>query len=353
MPLREADIRMLLFNVRRRSILSVHGMRFKNKIFITAAISCAALLFCACAGKGTADEGEAAVSQSDIVTEETQVTTAVSTVLKPKSKQDFINNSDIPAVKAAVAAKEESMADRPDHITIKGVDIPSDTKSLTLNNKGLTNEDIADLKYLIDLEELQIYENNITDLSVLQGLTNLTTLSLFKNKVSDLTPLAGLVNLQTLYLRSNEITDISPLAGLTKITNLDLSDNDIEDISALSGMTGMMLLKLNDNNIEDISALGNMASMDRVHIQNNRIKDITPLWRMTQLTELYAENNEITDISVLGEMKKLGWLKLSDNPVEDLSPICELPVLKKLWISGIPADREALEEYLPDCIITY
>lgn len=325
--------------------------RFLNISAIIATASAVMLSFSSCAGKDEAPE-EGAEGEETSVSEEVEVT-EISVKMTPKSKEDFFKNSDNPAVQAAVSAKEESIADRPAYITIKGVEFSTDITSLTLNAKELTDEDIADLRYMINLRELQIYENNITDLSPLTGLTELTSLSVFKNNVSDLTPLKGLVNLQTLYLRSNDISDITPLAGLTDITNLDLSDNHISDISALSGMKSMRLLKLNDNEIEDISPLGNMSFIDRIHIQNNRISDINPLWRMTETTEIYAENNNISDISVVSEMKNLGWLKLSGNPIEDLSPVYELTGLKKLWITDTGASTEGLAEALPDCNITY
>ncbi|MGN0641704.1 MAG: leucine-rich repeat domain-containing protein [Huintestinicola sp.] len=280
--------------------------------------------------------------------------------LIPKSKLDYLNASDVPAVSMAVAAKEEAMADMPETITIKGVEYSTQLTSLTLGNMGLTNEDIEPLKYMINLKELHIYQNNISDLTPLTGLTKLQTLSLFKNDISDLTPIAGLVNLQTLYLRSNDITDISPLSELVNITNLDLSCNHIRDISAISGMTGMKLLKLNDNEITDISALEGMTMMDRVHLQNNSITDITSFWRMEKVTEIYLENNEVTDITVLADLKTLGWLKLSGNPVEDISPVYDLTGLKKLWIEGVSLnvtgdfnELDKLKENLPACVITY
>ncbi len=278
--------------------------------------------------------------------------------LIPKSKLDYLNGSDLPEVSAAVSAKEAAMAEMPDFITIKGVEYSTDLTSLTLNNLGLTNEDIADLKYMLNLTELHIYQNNISDLSCIQGLTKLRTLSLFKNNISDLTPIGGLTNLTTLHLRSNNITDISPLKNLTNLTNLDLSDNSISDISALAGMKGMKLLKLNDNKIRDIGALNDMSLMDRVHLQNNEITDITPLWRMSAVTEIYLENNQITDITILSELRTLGWLKLSNNPIEDLSPIYELDGMKKLYISGIEListkdfdELAHLQECMPNCKI--
>lgn len=325
-------------------------------------------LFTGCAGSGdvsAANSGNSELSKDELVSKvdnlESQlaeVQTDAAPTLIPKSKADYLNGSDLPEVSAAVSAKEEAMADLPETITIKGVEYPTTLTSLTLNNMGLTNEDIADLKYMLNLTELHIYQNNISDLTPLTGLRNLQTLSLFKNNISDLTPLSGLTNLKNLYLRDNAITDISPLKNLTGLTNLDLSDNEISDISPLKDMKSMMLLKLNDNRITDISPLEGMTMMDRVHLQDNMITDIFPLWRMSAVTEIYINNNQITDITPLAELRTLGWLKLSDNPITDLSPVYELTELKKLYIINIDLktssdfnELEYLGQHLPDCVI--
>ena len=77
------------------------------------------------------------------------------------------------------------------------------------------------------LTELNLYNNNIPDITPLAGLTNLTTLLLQYNNISELTPLAGLTNLTVLVLEANNFTDITPLAGMTNFHRLWLSENQI------------------------------------------------------------------------------------------------------------------------------
>ena len=85
--------------------------------------------------------------------------------------------------------------------------------------------------------DLDLSNNQITDISPLAGLTNLTNfglLNLGRNKISDLSPLAGLTNLERLNLSYNQISDLSPLKGLTNLKSLDLSGNPIpEDQKAM------------------------------------------------------------------------------------------------------------------------
>jgi formylglycine-generating enzyme required for sulfatase activity len=91
-------------------------------------------------------------------------------------------------------------------------------------------------------------------LSVLQKIkeakdSGATELDLWSNNISDITPLAGLTNLQWLDLWSNNISDLSPLAGLTNLTRLGLSNNNISDLTPLAGLTNLEWVYLVDNPI--------------------------------------------------------------------------------------------------------
>lgn len=271
-----------------------------------------------------------------------------------RDKSDYMLGKDNPAVSEAAAAKKEVMADLPQFITIKGEEYSTDLTTLTLNSKGLVDDDIKDLKYMVNLTELHIYQNNITDITPLKGLTNLKVLSLFSNKISDLSPLAGLVSLDNLYLRANNISDISPLDGLLGLTVLDVSENNISDITPLADMRNLTLLRLNDNNITDISALSSMKHIDRLHLQNNNISDITPVMNMEEITEIYLENNLISNVEPLMSLTTLGWVKLGKNPVTNLNPLTNLINLKKLYIEDIsiaPEELQSLVDKLPGVTI--
>ena len=61
-------------------------------------------------------------------------------------------------------------------------------------------EDITPIGSLKKLEYLEIFHNNITDVSCLKDLKYLMDLNLVKNKVKDLTPLAEIKSLQRLWI---------------------------------------------------------------------------------------------------------------------------------------------------------
>ena len=98
---------------------------------------------------------------------------------------------------------------------------------------------LAGIEHLIALKWLNLYDNQITDLTPLAFLTNLNTLYLHYNQIVDITPLNQLNNLETLDLYGNQIVDIAPLQQLINLNRLTLHDNQIVDLSPLVANTGL------------------------------------------------------------------------------------------------------------------
>ena len=79
-----------------------------------------------------------------------------------------------------------------DYVTIGGQQYSTSLTELHLQSQHLEDEDIVHLRYM----------------------TNLTQLSLVNNEISDLTPLSGLHNLTDLFLNSNPISNWSPISHM-------------------------------------------------------------------------------------------------------------------------------------------
>ncbi len=280
-------------------------------------------------------------------------------------------------------------------ITIQGTEYSTDLMQLELNGLGLTDGDILDLKYMINLRYLNLDDNNLTDLSPVSGLTDLEQLSVYKNPdLTDLSPLAGLTGLRNVNFDSSLVTDYSFMAGMTKLEYVNLfdvqedtdlsalsgltnvksiaiaSNNFTPDLSFLSGMTGLRSLSLQVNpSLEelDLSFAANMTELTHLDIYNYSqdavsVTDLTPLAGLTKLqelsipaevkslaplaglTELRSLNLEtrnrngsyypLTDISALSGMTKLASLSMGLGDVKDLSPISGLANLTQLYLYG-------------------
>jgi len=121
--------------------------------------------------------------------------------------------------------------------------------------------EIIEEKYRIDWNNeaerhqfttLDLWHNQIIDISCLIHLPQLTKLSLNVNKISNIIPLAKLMQLTELDLSNNLISDIIPLSKLKKLTILDLTSNQITHIpEALLMLNLEITLKARTNNEED------------------------------------------------------------------------------------------------------
>jgi len=200
--------------------------------------------------------------------------------------------------------------------------------SLNLSNMGLTNADIAPLRYMTNLRYLYLYGNQISDLSPLAGLTNLTGLRLQNNQISDLSPLSGLTNLRYVYLYRNQISDLTPLAGLTELRSLHLAYNQVSSIATLSGMVHLRSLNLHHNKINNMSMLGGLADLRYLNISGNQVSDLSPLSGLANLTRFRAYRNQISDLTPLAHLTGLRHLHLAQNQISDLSPISGLTNLE-------------------------
>ena len=147
-----------------------------------------------------------------------------------------------------------------------------------INVAGKGIYDIAGLEFATHLRELDISSNPITDLRPLANLIALESLHLSElvpNTLNlDISPLATLINLKELFLVGNGISDISPLAGLKKLRRLNLSDNHISDFSPLAGLTELQTLQIRRNWTRDISPLAGLVLTD---FQYDEVCEIAPL----------------------------------------------------------------------------
>ncbi len=189
---------------------------------------------------------------------------------------------------------------------------------LKINRLGLKRlpKNIKDFQ---DLQFLNLYFNQIKDISDLSYLKELKILNIRDNQISNIFSLNKLNKLIILGLMGNKINDISVLSELTQITELYLGDNQVRDISVLSNLIKLTKLSLWNNQIKDISALSNLIKLTKLDLCNNQIKNIFPLSNLIKLTELYLGDNRIEDISSLSDLIQLIKLDLSGNSIREIS----------------------------------
>jgi len=183
------------------------------------------------------------------------------------------------------------------------------------------------------ITELQVPDEGISDLTGIENLANLSWLNIFNNNVSNLSPLSGMMSLLVLHMNMNDISDLTPIAGLTNLDQLTVGQNPITNLTPLSGLTKLHVLRLNDIDATDFSPIYGLTQLWSLDIGSNLLGNIAFVSHFTQVKELALYGNAVSDISILAGMTNLEVLTLTFNQISDLSPLTGLTHLRELGLS--------------------
>lgn len=163
-------------------------------------------------------------------------------------------------------------------------------------------EELAGLTYLgtgFDYEQNPPEGSRVKSVEVVKYCLNLTGLELFFNQITDITPLAGLTKLVDLRLGGNPVADIAPLAGLTNLESLALFNCQAKDYTPLSHLTRLKCLQLDYSTIADLTPLSGLAELTGLWLVSTPVTDVSPLAGLTGLTTLNLKECMIGDFSPL------------------------------------------------------
>lgn len=146
------------------------------------------------------------------------------------------NISDITAISSLTKLEYLGLGENSIH-DISPLSWNIELKYLYLSDNDI--DDISPLSGLTNLLRLYLSDNNdISDITPLKNIINLQYLYLANNKINDVTTLSSMKQLKEINLYKNEITDISPLVGIVNsdLNFVNLEYNRIPDILALTGI---------------------------------------------------------------------------------------------------------------------
>ncbi len=193
--------------------------------------------------------------------------------------------------------------------------------------------DVRLLGYFTSLEELELRDNHIAEISFLQELVGLQVLDLRENRIKDISPILNLTNMCELNLRENDISDLTPLSNLAGLTYLNIHSNpNVQSVLPLKDLTGLRTLIMRNVPVhQEVFILENMSQLQRLNLGNCMIADISVLEGLTALEELNLSDNDIRDLSPLPSLSNLVYLNLESNlNVQSLEPLKELVRLETL-----------------------
>lgn len=235
---------------------------------------------------------------------------------------------------------------------LDGIEKCLNLKQLLVSLQSIS--DISPLVSLINLERLDIDQNNlITDGSPLSNLTKLKYLNISENKINNISVLKKLINLEYINVLWNPIADISVVSNFKMLREFMGTNLPITDLSVFSMCTNLEGIFLDFSKINDISAIKNLIKLQRLELSDNEITDISLLSNLKNLSLLWLGNNKIEDISVLQGLENLGSIILNNNKISDIAPLVNnkgLVAGTQIGLTGNPLNDKSINEYVPQLV---
>jgi internalin A len=213
----------------------------------------------------------------------------------------------------------------------KLLSVCSHIQTLILSNRW-THWETSGKEYIIHCQSRGVY-NKLTMLPpALLNLENLYALIISGDSdkpggISDTSSLANLTKLKQLNISNNQITEIKGLDSLISLQQLDISNNQITEIKGLNRLARLQQLNISNNQITEIKGLDRLVSLQQLNISNNQITEIKGLDNLLKLQQLNVSNNQVVEIKQQNGLPNLRKFNLSQNRITDISPL--IPLLER------------------------
>lgn len=109
--------------------------------------------------------------------------------------------------------------------------------SASLSDAYFSNTDVSDFKYFKNITNIEASRAGFKpDFKGITGLSKLKTLNLFSDELSDLSSIAYLDTIEELMVHNNKTKDLTPIKNFKNLKKLNISGNNIKDISPLEDL---------------------------------------------------------------------------------------------------------------------
>lgn len=217
------------------------------------------------------------------------------------------------------------------------------------NDEPLTKEDVK------NISRVHGRGKGIQDLTGLEHCIAVQEIDLEDNEIEDVSPMAELKLLQSINLAGNKIQSIEPLKDLERVQYLELSRNRVRNIAPLAKMTNMRSLYLSENKVRRLGALKNLTKVWTLYVAKNPIKDFAPVGKLKWLSSFDASQCNLEKLDFLKPLTELKYVNVSENKLKDVSVLLEMARADeerrfspfwKLYLKGNPLEEKTAEEQL-------
>ncbi|XP_076980016.1 leucine-rich repeat-containing protein 49 isoform X3 [Tamandua tetradactyla] len=187
---------------------------------------------------------------------------------------------------------------------------------LTLERQKLTVCPVIDGEEHLRL--LNFQHNFITRIQNMSNLQRLIFLDLYDNQIEEISGLSTLRSLRVLLLGKNRIKKISNLENLKSLDVLDLHGNQITLIENVSHLCDLRVLNLARNLLSHVDNLNGLDSLTELNLRHNQITFVRDVDNLPCLQRLFLSFNNISSfetVSCLADCTSLSDITFDGNPI--------------------------------------
>ena len=131
-------------------------------------------------------------------------------------------------------------------------------------------DDLTPIQKLTTLESLGASNSAVKDLHPIEGLKRLDRLDLSHSLVDDesLKSLGSLVNVTELMLDEDTVSDLTPVGNMKKLQKLSIKKTQVQNLAPIAGIKTLKFLYIADSAVTDISPVQSLVSGGMKLMQN-------------------------------------------------------------------------------------
>ncbi len=200
------------------------------------------------------------------------------------------------------------------------------------NPSGAGIKSLEGIEHLVDLSDINLAFNRISDVTPLSNLTHLEVVDLSHNSISDLPVFHSAPNLRRIELNFNRIESLSWLTTehFLALQSLSVAHNHISDVAEIPALNKLSELSIRDNNITDLTPIWQLRELVMLDVGKNRLTNISGIGAVNELRRLFLDRNEFTNVDGIDALANLEELDLSYNRLQSIAPIAGLERLQRL-----------------------
>jgi Leucine-rich repeat (LRR) protein len=191
------------------------------------------------------------------------------------------------------------------------------------------------------------YRRPVRDVKALRYLPQLEGLDLSENEICDIEPLRHCRRLRCLHIDENPIKDLAPLTHIADLRELHISVDQIPTFKQLTEFRRLVRLEIGLGTFDSFEDFPAMPEL-RI-IWGTRVNSLLGLQQFPQLQNLVNFGGEIDSLEPLRDARHLTHVNITASRIRSLEPLAGLTELRDVFIS---TEAESLDlsplEHLPN-----